>query len=105
MILDKYIEKIRSSSRAWEENPEMRIVWLRTAERIVEDFYDEIVENLSTHIHNMPTYVVVNEEEISNIGDEDTYFPTVQLAVLKEDLMNAIKNMRNGKGSGVERQG
>jgi hypothetical protein len=105
MLLDKYIEKIRSSSRAWEENPEMRIIWLRTAERIVEDMYDDVIDNMATLVYNMPTYAVVNEAKIADIGDEESYVPNVQPAVLKEDLINAIKKMRDGKSSGVERHG
>jgi|DEB0MinimDraft_4_1074332.scaffolds.fasta_scaffold01710_2 hypothetical protein len=105
MLLDKYLDKMRMASRAWDENPEMKIVWLRTAERIVEELQGEILDDISTMVSNMPTYAVVNEAEIQDISDDENYSPNIQPSVLKEDLISAIKKMKHGKSSGVERQG
>jgi hypothetical protein len=101
-MLNKYIEKIRMASRAWDENPEMKVVWLRTAERIISDMHDEVLSDIVLIVSNMPTYAVVNEQEIQEMGDDEYYTPNVKPAVSKEDLINSINKIRNGTSSGME---
>jgi len=102
-MVSKYTEKMRMAARSWEENPEMKMVWLRTAERIVEEMHEELFTFVCTMVSNMPTYAVINETDIQDIGDEESYVPSVQASVLKKDLINGINKLkRDGKGSGME---